>query len=119
MDAVQIGIDIERVKPYPADLVAEVLDFDEIQLLNKSNDKDRLFFKFWTFKEAILKAKGVGLSVSPKVISSNLSHNNPVQIQWGVKQLPTCNDYIAHAASSKNFDFDYRILDFELNTYTP
>ena len=119
VDVVQIGIDIERVKPYPADLVPEVLDFDEIQLLNKSNDKDRLFFKFWTFKEAILKAKGVGLSVSPKVISSNLSHNNPVQIQWDVKQLPTCNDYVAHVASSMNFDFDYRILDFRLNTYTP
>ncbi len=117
-DAIQIGIDIERVKPYPEDLVSEVLNFDEIQLLNKSNYKDKLFFKFWTFKEAILKAEGVGLSVSPKVISSNLSRNNPVQSQWSVKEVPTCKDCVAHVASSKNFDFDYRILDFELKTNT-
>ena len=118
-DTIQIGIDIERVKPYPKDLLSEVLSFEEIQLLNKSNDKNKLFFKFWTFKEAILKAEGVGLSVSPKVISSNISRNKPVQIHWNVKELQTSSDCVAHVASSKSFDFDYSIFDFEFNTYTP
>jgi len=48
------GIDIERIRPCSASLFRKVADDREWGLVE-------LFFRYWTSKEAVLKAAGIGL----------------------------------------------------------
>lgn len=53
-----VGIDIERLRPVDAALFRRVGRDDEWNL--SATDKTELFFRFWTAKETVLKASGVG-----------------------------------------------------------
>ena len=59
MSETPIGIDIERIRPVQASLVNRIIDNVERQLAGTISDA--LFFRFWTAKESVLKAAGVGL----------------------------------------------------------
>jgi 4'-phosphopantetheinyl transferase len=55
----KVGIDIEEMKPRSESLFAYVVSDEEWELKEKSWDT---FFRYWTAKEAILKAIGIGVS---------------------------------------------------------
>ena len=55
----KVGIDIEEMKPRPESLFAHVASDEEWGLKEKSWD---IFFRYWTAKEAALKAIGIGIS---------------------------------------------------------
>ena len=54
-----LGIDIEPVRPRNRNLFNKIADQREWRL--GSEDEWHLFFRFWTAKEAVLKAVGMGL----------------------------------------------------------
>ncbi|MGD9330916.1 MAG: 4'-phosphopantetheinyl transferase superfamily protein [Desulfobacterales bacterium] len=54
-----LGIDIEPVHPRSSKLFRKIADQGEWRLGNE--DEWHLFYRFWTAKEAVLKAAGVGL----------------------------------------------------------
>ncbi|MFQ5486810.1 MAG: 4'-phosphopantetheinyl transferase superfamily protein [Desulfobacterales bacterium] len=56
----QIGIDIEEIRPCPAPLFDKIADSREWRLID--DDKFKSFFRYWTSKEAALKAVGIGLA---------------------------------------------------------
>jgi len=72
-----VGVDIERVRPFPeADAFAQrFYSSSETALLNSSlgDAKWDVFFKFWTCKEAFLKAKGSGLTFPLNQVEISLS----------------------------------------------
>jgi 4'-phosphopantetheinyl transferase len=53
------GIDIERIKEVSAALIQKIAISSEWQLSERDPQRD--FFRFWTAKEAVLKAVGVGM----------------------------------------------------------
>lgn len=55
-----IGIDIEKIRPISQALQQRIADAHEWQLAD-GRDADRLFFYYWTAKEAVLKAVGKGM----------------------------------------------------------
>ena len=54
-----VGIDVERIRPVQSSLLNRVVDDEERKLAGTISDA--LFYRFWTAKEAVLKAVGVGL----------------------------------------------------------
>ncbi len=54
-----VGIDIEPVRPVSQSLFNRVIDNTEQQLADRKSDM--LFYRYWTAKEAVLKATEVGL----------------------------------------------------------
>jgi len=56
----KIGIDIEKFRPYSQGLEKKVADLQEWEL--SKTDRSELLFRYWTAKEAVLKAEGLGLS---------------------------------------------------------
>jgi 4'-phosphopantetheinyl transferase len=60
-----VGCDIESVRPLP-DLVSIVSRWfapAECELILDSSDREALFFRYWTLKEAVLKGIGSGLTL--------------------------------------------------------
>ncbi|TLY37036.1 MAG: 4'-phosphopantetheinyl transferase superfamily protein [Nitrospirae bacterium] len=54
-----VGIDIEEIRPRADDLMAYIADEQEWALAARRDWKT--FFRYWTAKEAVLKAVGIGL----------------------------------------------------------
>jgi len=54
-----VGMDLEVIRPVNHALLAKVADDDEWRLVN--GDRQHAFFRFWTAKEAVLKAVGKGM----------------------------------------------------------
>jgi len=60
MARTRIGIDIEKIRPVIAPMYQKVADPAEWQL--GSGDRQDLFFRYWTAKEAVLKSSSAGLA---------------------------------------------------------
>ncbi len=54
-----VGIDLETIRPVSDGLLAKVADEDEWGRAH--GDRQHNFFRFWTAKEAVLKAVGAGI----------------------------------------------------------
>lgn len=59
-----IGLDIEKIRPCAPGLYRMTADEQEWKLGNMVTD--RLFFRYWTAKEAVLKSIGIGLKALSK-----------------------------------------------------
>jgi 4'-phosphopantetheinyl transferase len=91
--AVPVGVDVERVQPLgtPRSLVESVLGPDEQDELTALPEQARAwaFSRYWTRKEAILKAAGLGLSVPPDSIAVTGATRPPALVSWTGRGRPT------------------------------
>jgi 4'-phosphopantetheinyl transferase len=73
----EVGIDLELIRPLPDldELIEKNFSYKEREYINK-NDQERLqrFFKFWTVKEAYLKAIGEGMRLTPDNIEFSVEN---------------------------------------------
>lgn len=75
-----VGLDVEKINHSFLLEIDELSDFfscSEIKHIKKSPDSCMTFFKMWTLKESVLKAKGTGFRFPPNEIDIL---NNPVEI---------------------------------------
>jgi len=63
-----VGVDVERVRNYDKKLARYVLNDEEFEEVEKSDDKAKEFIKYWTKKEAVLKLTGEGIRSDLKTI---------------------------------------------------
>ncbi|MFB6258521.1 MAG: 4'-phosphopantetheinyl transferase superfamily protein [Flavobacteriales bacterium] len=64
----EVGVDLERIRAMKdlEALIQKNLKPGEIQQIGDDvNERERNFFRFWTFKESYLKAVGEGMRLSP------------------------------------------------------
>ena len=57
----KVGIDIEACKPLETAFFREYFSEEEWKKINGASDPLIAFYEFWTAKEAVLKAAGIGL----------------------------------------------------------
>lgn len=58
----ELGIDAENIRAYSPRVVKRVFSDREIEIFEKSENKDEAFFRIWTLKESFVKAIGTGIS---------------------------------------------------------
>ncbi len=94
----RIGIDLEHIRPCSEKLFKRVGNAREWHLAEA--DKDELFFRYWTSKETVLKATGVGFKGISKcrVASVQNDHHLVVDFQNRPWQIEHCY-FDGHIAS--------------------
>ncbi|MGF1937216.1 MAG: 4'-phosphopantetheinyl transferase HetI [Nostoc sp. ChiQUE02] len=100
-----IGVDLEYIRPM-SDIEALAKRFflpREYEMLRSlsPNQQQEVFFRYWTCKEAYLKATGDGLSQLEQVEVS-LTPTEPAKLQiledWSLFELVPTNNYVAAVA---------------------
>ncbi|VXC05573.1 putative 4'-phosphopantetheinyl transferase [Flavobacterium sp. 9AF] len=73
-----IGIDIEEVKEVNIEEYKEQFSCNEWYIITKDKNPTSKFFEFWTRKEALVKAVGLGISIlhEIEVINDTIIYNN-------------------------------------------
>jgi len=93
-----VGIDIERLKPRSVSLIRKIASDREWAL---AEDKSALrFFRYWTAKEAVLKAEGVGLSGLSRCRITAVPDDQSLMVRFdGRKWLVTQLKFNGHIAA--------------------
>lgn len=112
---VEIGVDVERVRPLPDMLHVAACCFSERErtFLARLAGAERAgaFFRAWTRKEAWLKATGYGLAFGPEGVEVTLGAKEPARLlavaglpdapkRWSLHDLPLRQGYAAALAAS-------------------
>ncbi len=122
IDMGQIGVDVEEVIKIDLQTADEFCCDSELKYLFLGSAKERLnkFYKFWTLKEAYIKAIGMGLHFSPKKICfdlgnlSNIKIDGVINSDWSFFLLKKRN-YLISLCSSQKID-EKNIIKIELNS---
>ena len=106
----QVGIDIERIiyiKDYKK-IMSLFLHQEEVNIINLFPKQEhlKLFYRFWTAKEAIIKAVGIGMNIDLKSIILKLNGNDDMYMRSDstikqkilLSQFILDNNYISLAA---------------------
>jgi len=92
----EIGIDVERMRTIEnaEDIARRFFAPRELEELvaARRDRRDEAFLKFWTRKEAYLKAIGAGLSAPPDALESEPS------MQWRIHDLAPADGYVGALA---------------------
>lgn len=114
----EIGVDLEYIRPV-SDLEALAKRFflaREYEMLRSlsSNQQQETFFRYWTCKEAYLKATGDGLSQLEEV-EVFLTPTEPAKLQisqdWSLFELAPANNYVA-AVAVANFSCNLKCWQY-------
>ncbi|AUB39179.1 LYS5, 4'-phosphopantetheinyl transferase [Nostoc flagelliforme CCNUN1] len=114
----EIGVDLEYIRPM-SDLEALAKRFflpREYEMLRSlsANQQQEAFFRYWTCKEAYLKATGDGLSQLEQ-IEVSLTPTEPAKLQiledWSLFELVPANNYVA-AVAVENFGWNLKCWQY-------
>jgi 4'-phosphopantetheinyl transferase len=99
-----IGIDIERVRDFSAGLYQKTATDEEWALADMETDSVMAFFRYWTAKEAVLKATGIGIKDLLKCRVNHIIDDMHLQIQydgqdWLIEHF-IFNDHVASIVKS-------------------
>ena len=96
-------VDIDRIKniysKYGIKFAKKILNKDEIEFFDKSNDKVSFLAKRFAAKEAIGKAFGIGILNGHLLKSISIRNDDfgkPIAILNEIKKFQSCNDKIIH-----------------------
>ena len=121
----EIGIDVEQVRELPdfLDIARTVFTPREREFLSEleGEERNRAFFRFWTRKEAYVKARGKGLTIplqsfevagdSSQIVISGPPGDSPQGQSWLVTDLDAPTGYRGAVAGEPGYRirhlFDY------------
>lgn len=66
----EVGVDVESVKPCRENTAKRVMSEAEFEYFLSAEDRDRAFFRIWTYKESVVKLTGEGIRRDLREIDS-------------------------------------------------
>jgi len=105
-----IGVDIEKIKAVAISDFNFQFSSKELHDINLSQNPLREFYRYWTKKEAVIKADGRGLNIPLNNI--NVLQNSGsifLDTQWYLYELPIDNEYVGHVAVPAELTHDLKV----------
>ena len=104
----RVGIDIEEIVPFSQILVEQIADQDEWALVDSI--EEHTFYRYWTAKEAVLKAVGVGLQGLPKCRINEILDASRMILSFGTESwiVQNSNCVPGHVVSVASLDVDIK-----------
>ena len=123
----EVGVDVEYIRPSlrEMDLAQRFFspqEVDALRALPKSSQRE-MFFHCWTRKEAYIKARGAGLSISLASFTVSLApdtfthlliagHDGPEAGRWWLRPLAPGEGYVG-AVAAEGADWSLKLLQYE------
>ena len=98
---VAIGLDIERIRKINLNDFDYILNEVDQQNIKNASDAYQAFFKIWTIKEAITKAKGRGLAIDVQQIYVLDNYAELEGQKWYYQSLNLAKGFAAHIVSEE------------------
>ncbi len=98
----RVGIDVEAVRPIHIDDFKGQFTEKEWSLIKTAANPLQVFYRFWTCKEAILKADGSGLHTA--LTELDVADKKSVMLDgrnWHLQEITVFRDYACHVAADK------------------
>lgn len=114
-----VGIDIEQVcSKLDFTMFYPILSFEEICYLKNAPNPSVSFYKIWTMKESIAKAKGLGLNENLKMYSVTRLTDNFRLKKWHINCFTIADDkqekYIISVASNSLIQIEKKCISSEM-----
>jgi 4'-phosphopantetheinyl transferase len=103
---VEIGIDIEKIRPIDLDIADHYFSRAEVAALISLPADERIdgFFRCWTLKEAVIKGLGVGLALELASFDVSFSSRNaPALLRLESDRSAPCNWTLAYLPPPPGF----------------
>lgn len=85
----EIGVDVERVRECRERTARRVMSDAEYKDFLTTEDRNRLFFRIWTYKESVLKLTGEGIRKSLRETDSHSGdyHVERFELEWNGREF--------------------------------
>lgn len=100
-DKHQLGIDVEQLSKIDFALFQDCMSEKEWEQIKLAKDPNREFLKFWTQKEAVIKADGRGLTIPLNGLKLNDCQISIDKKSWHLLKINVHSNYICHLATDK------------------
>lgn len=107
----KVGLDVEEIKEIELRDFQEQFTQREWEMIGSKEDQYKQFYRFWTIKEAVIKAKGQGLNIPLKQVDASESPIKVGKEQWFIKKIDILNQYQIHLASEKEIETDPQVVE--------
>ncbi|MDM4718647.1 4'-phosphopantetheinyl transferase superfamily protein [Micromonospora sp. WMMA1363] len=101
----EVGVDVERIGLRRDTIPLRALASEERKALVSHDEADRLpvFVRYWTRKEALLKATGDGLMVDPAAIMVTRPDQPAGLLRWAAEPAPPATPHLADLAAPPGY----------------
>lgn len=113
-----VGIDIEKIKPINIENFKSQMSLDEWISVSGAKDIQQHFYRYWTQKEAAVKADGRGLSVSLRSFEVTGNSTNINNQRFFLYEIPLHEHYCCSLALMKEINYsDIKIIKVETSHF--
>lgn len=99
-----VGIDIEKINSINIESFKSQMTNYEWDKIHNSEDIKQSFFKYWSQKEAVIKAHGNGLSIPLKSFEIKNNRTTIDTEEFYLKEIEMTNEYSCHLALKNNLE---------------
>src|SRR5690554_2367316 len=100
-----VGLDVEKISPIDKTDFYDCWTPKEMEEIYKDSKDYHTFYKYWTKKEALVKAVGNGLNIPLKDIEISTNHATVSNYgKWYFKEIIFSKKYMAHVATNEPYN---------------
>lgn len=108
----KVGIDIEEHKEVSLNDLSKVMTPDQWRIIYSASEPLKMFYRFWSIKESVIKADGCGLKIpldQLQIDKNTVVYDNKL---WNIMEFTIDDRYSSALATDKPCEYHIKWIDF-------